>query len=67
MSINSTSIIDDEQPNLQANIVEVNEEKATLSINSELQIDSEFKNLIPPLSVEEKIQLEANLFIFWLY
>ncbi|PAX52241.1 hypothetical protein [Brunnivagina elsteri] len=26
-----------------------------------LQIDSEFKNLIPPLSSEEKLQLEANL------
>ncbi|WP_414624396.1 hypothetical protein [Calothrix sp. CCY 0018] len=41
---------------------EVNEEKViTPSFDSGLQIDSEFKNLIPPLSVEEKLQLEANL------
>ena len=65
MSINTASIICDEQQNLQAKTVEVNEEKVTPSIppslNSELQVDSEFKNLIPPLSVEEKTQLEANL------
>jgi hypothetical protein len=30
-------------------------------MNQILQIDAEFKNLIPPLSSEEKLQLEANL------
>ena len=65
MSINSASTIWDKQQNLQSKTVEINEEIVTPSIqplfNSELQIDSEFKNLIPPLSVEEKTQLEANL------
>ena len=52
MSINLASTIPDEQQNLQL---------IPPSFSQELQIDSEFKNLIPPLSVEEKTQLEANL------
>ncbi|MGB6298683.1 MAG: hypothetical protein WBF90_21215 [Rivularia sp. (in: cyanobacteria)] len=52
MSINLTSTIPDEQQNLQL---------IPPSFSRELQIDSEFQNLIPPLSVEEKLQLEANL------
>ena len=59
MNMNLASTICDEQKKTQ------NEERVTpfrkSSFNSGLQIDSEFQNLIPPLSQEEKLQLEANL------
>ena len=51
MSINLTSIIPDEQQNLQL---------IPPSFSRELQIDSEFQNLIPPLTVEEKLQDETG-------
>jgi hypothetical protein len=40
---------------------EINSSQSFPDNSQSLQIDAEFKNLIPPLSSEEKLQLEANL------